>query len=104
MNSLTIRGGHVIDPANGRNEIADLYVVDGKISADPPPDDSPVISAENLVVTPGLIDMHVHFREPVQTHKETLATGAQAAAAGGVYPLCGVPNHTPRTARPTRGA
>ena len=83
MNSLTIRGGHVIDPANGRNEIADLYVVDGKISADPPPDDSPVISAENLVVTPGLIDMHVHFREPGQTHKETLATGAQAAAAGG---------------------
>src|SRR5580704_18042580 len=72
MNNLTIRGGHVIDPANGRNEIADLYVIDGKISADPPPDDSPVISAENLVVTPGLIDMHVNFREPRQTRREAL--------------------------------
>jgi dihydroorotase len=85
MKSLTIRGGHVIDPANGRNEIADLYVVDGKISADPPPDDSPVISAENLVVTPGLIDMHVHFREPGQTHKETLATGAPHRMAPAVW-------------------
>src|SRR5580704_8571241 len=101
MNSLTIRGGHVIDPANGRNEIADLYVVDGKISADPPPDGSPVISAENLVVTPGLIDMHVHFREPGQTHKETLATGAQAAAAGGFASVVCMPNTTPPTDGPS---
>jgi dihydroorotase len=101
MNHLTIRGGHVIDPANDRNEIADIFVVDGKISADPPPDGSPVISAENLVVTPGLIDMHVHFREPGQTHKETLATGSQAAAAGGFTSVVCMPNTSPATDGPS---
>jgi dihydroorotase len=101
MNNLTIRGGHVIDPANGRNEITDLYVVDGKISAEPPPEDSPVISAENLVVAPGLIDMHVHFREPGQTHKETLATGSQAAAAGGFTSVVCMPNTSPATDGPS---
>ncbi|MBV8813210.1 MAG: dihydroorotase, partial [Verrucomicrobia bacterium] len=62
MRDLTIRGGHVIDPASGRNETADIFVVDGRISAEPPPEDAPVISASGLVVAPGLIDMHVHFR------------------------------------------
>src|ERR1700739_1909258 len=101
MNNLTIRGGHVIDPASGRNEVADIYVVDGKISAGPPPENSPVISAENLVVAPGLIDMHVHFREAGQTHKETLATGSQAAAAGGVTSARGMPNTSPPTDGPS---
>src|SRR6201994_2972495 len=101
MNNLTIRGGHVIDPASGRNEVADIYVVDGKISAEPPPENSPVISAENLVVAPGLIDMHVHFREPGQTHKETLATGSQAAAAGGFTSVICMPNTSPPTDGPS---
>ena len=101
MSNLTIRGGHVIDPANGRNEIADMYVVDGKISAEPPPENSPIISAENLVVAPGLIDMHVHFREPGQTHKETLATGSQAAAAGGFTSVVCMPNTSPATDGPS---
>src|SRR6201987_3293047 len=101
MNNLTIRGGHVIDPASGRNEVADIYVVDGKISAEPPPENSPVISAENLVVVPGLIDMHVHFREPGQTHKEALATGSQAAAAGGFTSVVCMPNTSPPTDGPS---
>src|ERR1700746_1989785 len=101
MNNLTIRGGHVIDPASGRNEVADIYVVDGKISAEPPPENSPVISAENLVVAPGLIDMHVHFREPGQTHKETIATGSQAAAAGGFTSVVCMPNTSPPTDDPS---
>src|ERR1700739_4574370 len=104
MNNLTIRGGHVIDPASGRNEVADIYVVDGKISAEPPPENSPVISAENLVVAPGLIDMHVHLREPGQTHKETLATGTQAAAAGGFTSVVCMPNTSPPTDDPSGGA
>ncbi len=83
MSNLIIQGGKIIDPATGRNEVADLYVVNGKISATSPPEGAPVISAKGLVVAPGLIDMHVHFREPGQTHKETIASGSQAAAAGG---------------------
>jgi dihydroorotase len=101
MNNLTIRGGHVIDPASGRNEIEDIYVIDGKISAEAPPENSPVISAENLVVAPGLIDMHVHFREPGQTHKETLATGSLAAAAGGFASVVCMPNTSPATDGPS---
>src|SRR5258708_13640581 len=104
MSNLTIQGGKIIDPATGRNEVADLYVVDGKISSAPPPEGAAAISAEGLVVAPGLIDMHVHFREPGQTHKETIATGSQAAAAGGFTSLISMPNPSPPTDHPTRVA
>jgi dihydroorotase len=101
MNDLIIQDGKIIDPATGRNEVADLYVVDGKISSVPPPEGAPVISAEGLVVAPGLIDMHVHFREPGQTHKETIATGSRAAAAGGFTSVVCMPNTNPPTDDPS---
>jgi dihydroorotase len=96
--SLFIRGGRIIDPASGRDEVGDLLVVDGRIaeSTGAPKDSSvPVIDAAGLIVSPGLIDMHVHLREPGGTQKETIATGARAAAAGGFTSILAMPNTNP---------
>src|SRR3984957_1515551 len=82
---LIIKNGRIIEPAIDRDEIADLYVIDGRISAQPPKAECETIDARNLVVTPGLIDIHVHLREPGQSHKETIETGSRAAAAGGFF-------------------
>jgi dihydroorotase len=95
MTDLTIKNGRIIDPANGRDEIADLYVVDGRISDQPPNGESETIDARNLVVAPGLIDIHVHLREPGQSHKETIETGSRAAAAGGFSSIVCMPNTDP---------
>ncbi|SVC58567.1 uncharacterized protein METZ01_LOCUS311421, partial [marine metagenome] len=82
VSSLLLKGGRLIDPANGRDETADLLLADGKVAAigaDAPgqaPDGTPEIDATGKVVCPGLIDIHVHFREPGQTAKETIGTGA----------------------------
>lgn len=96
MKTLRIKNGRIIDPANQRNEIADLWVQDGKIAEAPGDgraDDT--IDAQGLVVTPGLIDIHVHLREPGQSHKETLASGSRAAAAGGFSTVVCMPNTNP---------
>lgn len=95
-----IRGGRVIDPANGRDEIADLWIVDGRIARKPEPGSVPEdaveeIDARGLLVSPGLIDLHVHLREPGQSHKETIATGTAAAAAGGFTTVVAMPNTNP---------
>jgi len=98
QNATVIRGGRVIDPANGRDAIGDLWVVAGKIAEAefvPPESGYDVIEAGNLIVAPGLIDIHVHFREPGQTHKETIASGARAAAAGGFTSVVCMPNTSP---------
>jgi dihydroorotase len=95
MTDLILRNGRIIDPANDRDEIADLYVVDGFISALPPSGDCEVIDAQDLLVTPGLIDIHVHLREPGQSHKETIETGTRAAAAGGFTSIVCMPNTDP---------
>lgn len=97
MKILHLTNGRIIDPANTRDEIADLWIVDGKISAPPESSDANVetIDAQGLVVAPGLIDGHVHFREPGQAHKETIASGARAAAAGGFTSVVCMPNTTP---------
>lgn len=99
--SLWIRGGLVIDPANDLELVADLHVVDGRIAAvvaagSVRPDDSDlVIQAEGLWVVPGLIDMHVHLREPGYEYKETVATGTAAAVAGGFTAVACMANTLP---------
>ncbi len=98
MTTTLLRNGRIIDPANRRDEVADLLIVDGKI-ADPAKvklsNSVETIDCTGLVVAPGLIDLHVHLREPGQTAKETIATGTAAAAAGGITSVVCMPNTTP---------
>jgi len=94
MNTV-IRNGRVIDPANKRDEIGDLFIVDGKIAAKGKDKDAEVIDAKGLVVAPGLIDLHVHLREPGFGWKETIESGARAAAAGGFTTIVCMPNTSP---------
>ena len=90
-----IRNGRIIDPANGRDEVGDLLIIDGKIAegAGGKPDEE--IDATGLIVAPGLIDIHVHLREPGFGWKETIESGARAAAAGGFTTVVCMPNTSP---------
>ena len=100
-----IRNGRIIDPANGRDEIADLFIVDGKIAdkaaAGNAFSGSEEIDAKGLIVAPGLIDMHVHFREPGAGWKETIESGSRAAAAGGFTTVVCMPNTSPAADSPS---
>ena len=98
---ILIRGGRVIDPGHC-DGVADLYIRDGKIaglthgvSSEATPAGCRVVDAAGLVVTPGLIDLHVHLREPGHEYKETIASGCQAAAAGGFTAVCAMANTNP---------
>ena len=95
MKITRIANGRVIDPANQRDEVADLWLADGKIIAPQPGTETETIDAANIVVAPGLIDIHVHLREPGQSHKETIASGTRAAAAGGFTSVVVMPNTSP---------
>jgi dihydroorotase len=98
MSLLWIKNGRVIDPAARRDAKGDVFIADGKFvkSFSPAQKKSArVVDAAGLVVCPGLVDIHVHFREPGQTHKETILTGAQAAAAGGFTTVVCMPNTSP---------
>jgi dihydroorotase len=99
MSTTIIRNGRVIDPANKRDEIADLYIANGRVAGKSDVRDlrSGVeeIDATGLIVAPGLIDMHVHLREPGFSHKETIESGARAAAAGGFTTIVCMPNTSP---------
>ena len=92
--SLHIQGGRVIDPVNGIDEIRDLFVQDGRLVEKKSPG-ATLIDASGKVVTPGLIDIHVHFREPGQSHKETIESGSRAAAMGGFTTVVCMPNTNP---------
>jgi len=96
---ILLRGGRVIDPSQSLDEARDVLLVDGAIAAVAPtvdaPEDARVIDCAGRIVTPGLIDVHVHLREPGEEHKETIATGAASAAAGGFTAICAMPNTDP---------
>ena len=97
--SLVLTGGRVIDPSSGLDEVRDVLVRDGRIEAVEQgvagPEGIPRVEARGLVVAPGLIDVHVHLREPGAEHKETIRTGAQSAAAGGFTTIWAMPNTDP---------
>lgn len=105
MDSILIQGGRVIDPINGVDEECDLFLSDGKVAAvgkDLKMDAAKVINAGGKLVMPGFIDLHVHLREPGFEYKETIETGAKAAAHGGVTSICPMPNTKPVIDSPER--
>jgi dihydroorotase len=101
MTALLVRGARVIDPSRGTDDVADLLVDDGRIAGIGrgivPPEGARIIDGAGKVAAPGLIDLHVHLREPGQEELETVATGAMAAAAGGFTAVCAMPNTDPVT-------
>jgi dihydroorotase len=97
---LLIKNGHVIDPANGIDKVTDIFIENGVISevaVDPDLEgiEMQIIDAKGLVVLPGLVDMHVHLREPGQEYKEDIESGSRAAVAGGVTSIACMPNTDP---------
>jgi dihydroorotase len=98
-NGILIRGGRVVDPGRGHDEVTDVYLVEGRVEAVGRtignPDGATVVDARGQVVAPGFIDLHVHLREPGQEDLETVASGAMAAAAGGFSAVCAMPNTDP---------
>jgi dihydroorotase len=101
MSSLLIRGGRLVDPKNGVDAERDLLIRDGMVAGVEAPggfagvDVDETLDATGCVVAPGLVDIHVHLREPGQTYKETIATGTAAAAAGGFTTVVAMPNTLP---------
>ncbi|MFB3915207.1 MAG: dihydroorotase [Terriglobales bacterium] len=98
---LLIRGGRVIDPAQSLDAQMDVLLRGGRVAELQAPGkikpaaDTDILDANGLVVAPGFIDLHVHLREPGQAHKESIATGTAAAAAGGFTAVCAMPNTAP---------
>jgi len=96
--SLLLRGGRVIDPASGVDAVADVLLEQGRVARVGPglePAGARVIEAQGCWVLPGLVDLHVHLREPGQEHKEDIASGTRAAVAGGFTSVCCMPNTKP---------
>lgn len=97
---MIIKGGRLIDPVSKRDEVLDIKIEEGKIvkiAKDiKASSEEEIIDAENKIVVPGLIDVHVHFRDPGQTHKEDLVTGSQAAIAGGFTSVVQMANTSPK--------
>ncbi len=96
---ILLQGGRVIDPSRDLDDPADVLIQDGKITAVgrslTAPDGAVVRNVKGKVVAPGLVDLHVHLREPGNEDEETVASGARAAAAGGFTAICAMPNTDP---------
>jgi dihydroorotase len=95
---LLIKGGRIIDPSQQIDKVSDLLIDDGRVNSigDSLIDDgAEVFDASGLIVAPGFIDLHVHLREPGEEYKETIASGAAAAVAGGFTSICAMPNTKP---------
>ncbi len=96
---ILLKGGRVVDPSRGVDEVQDVLLADGRVAGVgrglDAPDGADVHEVSGLVVAPGLVDVHVHLREPGGEHKETIATGAWAAAVGGFTSVCAMPNTDP---------
>ena len=96
---LLLKGGRVLDPSQDLDGPRDILLADGMVAAlgeqIDAPEDTRIIDCAGLLVTPGLIDVHVHLREPGGEHKETITSGARAAAAGGFTAVCAMPNTDP---------
>ena len=101
MPAILIRNGRLIDPLNDVDEVADVLLVNGQVervgtqTRPAAAEGATVIDAAGCIVSPGLIDVHVHFREPGQEEKETIATGAASAVNGGFTTVCCMPNTKP---------
>ncbi|MDQ2973906.1 MAG: amidohydrolase family protein, partial [Acidobacteriota bacterium] len=97
---ILIANGYVIDPAQGINAGRDLLIEDGRVAGlldkgAAVPDGTTLFDATGLIVAPGFIDLHAHLREPGAEYKETIASGAAAAVAGGWTTVCAMPNTDP---------
>jgi dihydroorotase len=99
VRSVLLRGGRVVDPSQGVDAVLDLLLADGRVArlgeGLDAPEGAEVVDAGGLVVAPGLVDVHVHLREPGGEHKETIASGARAAVAGGFTAVVAMPNTDP---------
>ncbi|MBI1991912.1 MAG: dihydroorotase [Candidatus Omnitrophica bacterium] len=98
MAKVLIKGGHVVDPASGRDGRSDILIDRGKIAAvqpSIPANGAKPLDATGKLVVPGLIDLHTHLREPGREDKETVETGCAAALRGGFTTICAMPNTTP---------
>jgi dihydroorotase len=98
--TLLIAGGRVIDPASGLDQELDVLLRDGRVAELVAPgilkaSARDTFDAKGCIVAPGFVDLHVHLREPGQSHKETIASGTAAAAAGGFTAVCAMPNTSP---------
>jgi dihydroorotase len=99
MRPVLIRGGRVVDPSQGIDGVMDVLLADGLVARVgenlDAPEGAETVDAAGLIVAPGLVDVHVHLREPGQEHKETIRSGARAAAAGGFTTVVAMPNTDP---------
>jgi dihydroorotase len=101
MKPLLLRGGRVLDPSRGVDQVGDVLIMDGMIEHTghgiAGPDDVELLDCSGCIVAPGFVDVHAHLREPGREDVETIASGARAAAAGGFTAVCAMPNTDPVT-------
>ena len=101
MNEILIKGARIVDPVNSTDKTGDILIKDG-VFANPSEasENVQIINADGLTAVPGLVDMHVHLRDPGFTYKEDIISGCKAAAAGGVTSLLAMPNTKPTVDTP----